>query len=119
MDDQAVDGRLMFTDDQIQAALDYLRDSSEEAAVARAQAKTLEKYLGVIEAEQKAIWQDMSNAAKQDEARRSPEYKQALKGWEEAIKRDCKYQMLREAASSRLDAWRTWQATNRAMEKIG
>ena len=109
----------MLNDEQVQAALDYLRDSAEEAAVARSQAKTLEKYLGVIEAEQKALWPDMSNAAKQDEARRSPEYKQALKGWEEAIRRDTKFQMLREAASSRLDAWRTWQATNRAMERIG
>ncbi len=108
----------MLTDQQVEAALDYLRDSAAEAAIARSQAKTLEKYLGVIEAQQKALWPDMSNAAKQDEARRSPEYKQALRGWEEAIRRDSQFTMLREAASSRLDAWRTWQATNRAMERM-
>ena len=104
----------MLNDEQVQAALDYLRDSAEEAAVARSQAKTLEKYLGVIEAEQKALWPDMSNAAKQDEARRSPEYRQTLRALEEAIKRDCKYQMLREAADARIRAWQTWSSNQRS-----
>ena len=103
----------MISDEQVEQALDYLRTSAPKAAVARSQAKTLEKFLGVIEAQQKAIWPGMSNASKQDEARKSPEYKQALEAWSEAVRQDCEFTMLREAASSRLDAWRTWQATNR------
>lgn len=103
----------MLTDDQVQAALDYLRDSAPKAAIARSQAKTLEKWVGVVEAQQKSLWSDMSNAGRQDEARKSPEYAEALKGWEEAIRADCEFTMLREAADARIQAWRTWQASNR------
>lgn len=105
----------MITDTQIESALDYLRDSAKPASVARAQAKTLEKYLGVVEAQQKQVSRGMSNAAAQDAARSSPEYKAALDAWEEAVKRDSEYTMLREAASSRIEAWRTMSSNLRAM----
>ena len=104
----------MITDDQIEAALEYLRDSAKAAAVARAQAKTLEKYLGVVEAQQKALHGSKSNAAAQDVARASPEYKQALDAWEEAVRRDGEFSMLREAASARIEAWRTMCSNARA-----
>ena len=104
----------MITDDQVDDALKYLRDSAPKAAVARAQAKTLEKYLGVVEAQQKAQAIGRSNAAAQDEARASPEYKQALDAWEEAVRRDCEFTMLREAASARIEAWRTQSSNERA-----
>ena len=104
----------MITDDQINSALDYLRDSAPKAAVARAQSRTLEKYLGVVEAQQKSHAVGRSNAAAQDEARASPEYKQALDAWEEAVRRDCEFTMLREAASSRIEAWRTQSSNERA-----
>lgn len=104
----------MITDEQVEDALTYLRDSAKSAAVARAQAKTLEKYLGVVEAQQKATGKGISNAAAQDQARASPEYKQALDAWEEAVRRDCEFTMLREAASSRIEAWRTQSSNMRA-----
>lgn len=107
----------MISDAQVEAALDYLRDSAKPAAVARAQARTLEKYLGVVEAQQKALTRGLSNAAAQDAARSSPEYKAALEAWEEAVRRDGEFTMLREAASSRIEAWRTMSATHRAEGK--
>lgn len=109
----------MITDKQVEDALDYLRDSAKHAAVARAQARTLEKYLGVVEAQQKAVHGSRSNAAAQDLARSSPEYKVALDGWEEAVRRDGEFTMLREAASSRIEAWRTMCSNARAEGKIG
>lgn len=111
----------MITDDQVEAALEYLRDSAKPASVARAQAKTLEKYLGVVEAQQKVIHgkDGRSNAASQDLARASPEFRQALDGWEEAVRRDGEYTMLREAASSRIEAWRTMCSNARAEGKVG
>ena len=104
----------MISVEQVEKALDYLRDSAPKAAVARSQAKTLEKWLGVVEAEQKTLQGSMSNAASQDIARASPEYKQALEGWKEAVRVDCEFTMLREAASSRIDAWQTMSANERA-----
>lgn len=104
----------MITDEQIEAALDYLRDSAKSAAVARAQSKVLEKYVGVVEAQQKQLTSGLSNAASQDMARSSPEYKQALQAWEEAVKKDSEFTMLREAASARIEAWRTMSSNERA-----
>jgi 23S rRNA maturation mini-RNase III len=104
----------MITDEQVEDALTYLRDSAKAAAVARAQAKTLEKYIGVVEAQQKATGKGLSNAAAQDQARSSPEYRQALDAWEEAVRRDGEFTMLREAASARIEAWRTMCSNARA-----
>lgn len=104
----------VISDDDIQAALDYLRDSAKAAAVARSQAKTLEKYLGVVEAQQKALHGTRSNAAAQDLARASPEFKQALDAWSAAVEEDAKHTMLREAAIARIDAWRTMSSNARA-----
>ena len=104
----------MISDDQVQSALDYLRDSAPKAAVARSQARTLEKYLGVVEAQQKALQRGLSNAAAQDCARASPEYKTALEGWNEAVRQDCEFTMLREAAAARVNAWQTMSANERA-----
>ena len=106
----------MLTDEQVEKALDYLRDSAPKAAVARSQAKTLEKYLGIVEAKCKAMAtaDGMSNAASQDWARSSDDYKTALDGWMEAVRQDAEFTMLREAASSRIEAWRTMSSNERA-----
>lgn len=109
----------IISDEQVEQALDYLRDSAKPAAVARAQARTLEKYLGVVEAQQKAVARGLSNAAAQDQARASPEYKQALDAWNEAVRKDGECTMLREAASARIEAWRTMSSNERAGMKVG
>ena len=107
----------VISEEQVNDALQYLRDSAPKAAVARAQARTLEKYLSVVEAQQKLKALGRSNAAAQDEARASPEYKEALDAWEEAVRRDGEFTMLREAASSRIEAWRTQSSNLRAEGK--
>ena len=107
----------MITDEQVEEALEYLRTSSKQAAVAKAQARTLEKYLGVVEAQQKSQSRGLSNAAAQDVARASPEYRGALEAWEEAVRRDSEFTMLREAAAARIEAWRTMCSNARAEGK--
>lgn len=105
----------MISEEDIDRALEYLRDSAKPAAVARSQAKMLEKYVSVVEAQQKQLRMgEGSNAAAQDAARASPEYRQALDAWAEAVKQDGEYTMLREAAAARIEAWRTHEATKRA-----
>lgn len=104
----------MITDEQVEDALTYLRDSAKGAAVAKAQARVLEKHVGVVEAEQKRLASGLSNAAAQDIARSSPEFRQALDAWEEAARKDAEFTMLREAASARIEAWRTMCSNARA-----
>lgn len=109
----------MISEEQIEQAIEYLRNSAKEAGVARAQARTLKKYLEVVEAKGKVTAQasGMTNAAARDVARASPEYKMALDGLEEAVKRDSEFKMLREAAQSRIEAWRTMCSNARAEGK--
>jgi hypothetical protein len=109
----------VISDSEVERALDYLRDSAKQAAVAKAQARTLEKYLGVVEAQQKSMARGLSNAAAQDQARSSPEYKAAIDGWEEAVRRDSEFTMLREAAAARIEAWRTMCSNARGERKLG
>ncbi len=109
----------MITDEQVESALEYLRTTAREAAVARANAKTLEKYLSVVEAEQKSKQRGLSNAAAQDMARCTPEFKEALDAWNEAVRRDSEFSMLREAAAARIEAWRTMCSNMRAEGKVG
>lgn len=107
----------MISEEQVDAALEYLRTTAKDAAVARAQARTLKKYLEVVEAQQKALHASGSNVAARDAARASPEYMTALDAWQEAVRRDCEFKMLREAASSRVEAWRTQSSNQRAENK--
>ena len=106
----------MLTDEDVEKSLDYLRNSAKAAAVARSQAKTMDKFVGVVEAKAKimATQDGLSNAASQDWARSSEDYKQALEAWAEAIRQDAEFTMLREAASSRIEAWRTFSSNERA-----
>lgn len=108
----------MITEDEVEKAWNYLRDTAKEAAVARAQARTMKKYLEVVEAQQKALHSGLTNVAARDLARASPEYKQALDALNEAVRLDCEFKMLREAAQSKINAWQTQSANNRAMERI-
>lgn len=109
----------MISDEDVDAALQYLRDSAKGAGVARAQARALDKYLGVVEAQQKlkAAATGISNASAQDQARASKEYVEAIKAYEEAIRRDSEFSMLREAAMARLEIWRTQRSDARAEGK--
>ena len=107
---------VIISDEQVEQALDFLRESAKRAAVARSQAKTMEKYLSVVEAKAKmlATQEGMSNVAAADWARSSEDYRTALDAWAEAIRQDAEFTMLREAASSRILAWQTFSANERS-----
>lgn len=109
----------MITEEQVESALDYLRNSAEPASVARAQSRTLKKYVEVVEAEKVSLQAgSMTHAQALMLARATPEYRQALDAWQKSVEEDCRFTMLREAADARIQAWRTEQATNRSMERI-
>lgn len=107
----------MISEEQVNDALEYLRTSAPKAAVARSQVRSLWKWVGVVEAQQKLKNPSESNAASRDLARSSPEYQEALRAWEAAVKTDAEFKMLREAAASRIEAWRTQSSNLRAEGK--
>lgn len=108
----------MITDEQIEAALDYLRDSVEAAAQGRANKVYLTEYRKTKKAELMNLCNETSEAAKERFAYSHAEYAEFLSGLRAAIYEDAKHTFLREAADAKIEAWRTQQANARTMEKI-
>ena len=108
----------MISDDDIEKALDYLRDSIERAALAKANKVYLTEYRKVKKAELMA--RSNFDAVNQQErfAYAHEEYKEFLLGMKEAIYQDAKHDFLRDAATAKIEAWRTQQSTWRSMDKI-
>lgn len=109
----------MISDADIEKALDYLRDSVEEAAQARANKVYLTEYRKTKKAELMNQSNEASEAAKERFAYSHPEYAEFLLGLKEGIYQDAKHDFLRDAADAKIEAWRTQQANERSIGKIG
>lgn len=108
----------MISDADIEKALDYLRDSVETAAQAKANKVYLAEYRKTKKAELMNKSNEPSEASKERFAYSHPEYQEFLLGLKEAIYQDAKHDFLRDAADAKIRAWQTQQATDRAMSKI-
>lgn len=109
----------MIEDEEIEKALDYLRDSSETCAKWTAEKVYLTEYRKV----QKAELMKQSNAStaveREQYAYSHVTYKEMLDTMKEAVYLERKHHFLREAATAKIDAWRTEQSNHRAMGRIG
>lgn len=109
----------MITDEDIEKALDYLRDSVEEAAQARAN----KVYLTEFRKTKKALlMQDCNEEAVNAQERYAyahRDYQEVLQGLKEAVRQDARHEFRRKAAEAKIEAWRTQQANFRGMGKIG
>ena len=105
----------MVEENEIEAALDYLRDSAEKAAQATADRKHLEEFR---KAKLAMLASDMegSEAARDRLAHAHPEYLALLDGLKEAVRRDEYHRHQRKRAELLIDAWRSQSATQRAMK---
>ena len=107
----------MITDQEVEKAIDYLRDSAQKAAQARANRIYVEEFRKVMKAQiMKERTSDAIGAQERD-AYADPRYKQHLEAIREAVMADEHSRFLREAASARIEGWRTQQATLRAEGK--
>jgi type I site-specific restriction-modification system R (restriction) subunit len=106
-----------ISEEQVEKALDYLRDSAEEAAEARAQRSHLEDYVKSLEAILMKESDDgkTSAAIQKRNALSHTKYLEMLVALREAVKRDEKYRYMRGAAQARIDAWQTLSANYRGM----
>jgi ribosomal protein S17 len=106
-----------ISEEQVEAALDYLRDSAEEAASARAERHHLEDYIKSLEALLMKESDDGETSAvvQRRNALAHPDYRKFLEAKKEAVKRDAKHQYMREAAKARIEAWQTLSANYRGM----
>lgn len=108
----------MITEQDVEKAVDYLRSNATHAAQARAERIYMEEYRKVVKA---TIMREQEQAANAQEARAyaDPRYAEHLKVMKEAIAKDeyCRWMMA--AAEAKIEAWRTQQANERALGKLG
>jgi hypothetical protein len=105
---------MTFTDDEIGAAIDYLRDSSSRAAEARAQVGYLEQWLRSLRATLALRAVGSSMAEREAIALSHADYLAAIDAYKVAVEADAKFRFLREAAKAKIEAWQTHSANERA-----
>jgi hypothetical protein len=109
----------MIPESDIEKAVDYLRQSAQEAAQARANVKYLAEFLKVKRSQLKNAMTGTSDAAAETKALADPAYLEVLEGYKAAVEKDAFHGFKREAAVAMIDAWRTQQSSLRAEGRIG
>lgn len=104
----------MITDDQAEAAVEYLKTSAISAAQARANRIYLEQWIKTVLAQETAKSGHKTATERDTEARSSSPYLAALQAYREAVEADEKHRFLREAAVAKVEAWRTLCSNARA-----
>lgn len=103
----------MISDDDIERAVSYLRDSAKPAAIARANREYLTEYrkslIAIIASEQN----DGAEATRDRQARASKRYLDFLEGYKEAVRVDEEHRFLRAAADAKISAFQTFSANAR------
>jgi hypothetical protein len=102
----------MISQRDIEKALDFLRDSAEEAAINRSNRIYVEDYLKVIKANIMSRYADMPVNAQEREAYKNVEYIAHLEAIREAVYEDEKLRFLIDAAKAKISAWQTMEKAN-------
>lgn len=107
----------MIQDEDIEKAVEYLRDNSRAAAQAKANRIYMEEYRKVIKAQ---IMREFAGALgmQEREAYADSRYTQHLEAVKEAVEKDEYHRWMMSAAEAKIEAWRTQQANNRALDKV-
>ena len=106
----------MITSEEVEKAVDWLRDNAGEAAKARAERVYVEEYRKTIKAQIMCEHKTESGIAQEREAYADPRYISHLDAIREAIEIDEKHRFLRVAAEAKLEAWRTFSANDRGVK---
>lgn len=105
----------IVTNNDLQKALDFLRDSANDLGLAKARAVKAGHMIKHIEAIEFKASEATSNDKRQADARTSDAYVDAINEDAYAAGELAKLQALREAAAMKIESWRSEQANYRAM----
>lgn len=103
-----------ISDEEVEKALDFLRDSAADVGNAVAEQAKCHAMLRHTKALAMKASGESSAVAQEREAYASPEYVAAIEAEFKAVREAAKLKALREAASAKLDCWRSAGANNRA-----
>lgn len=109
-----IENRSFITDDEIDRALDFLRDNARDAAQAKANRVYVEEYRKVVKAQLMKEHASMSAVLQEREAYSDPRYVQHLEAIKQAVELDEGHRFLRAAADAKIEAWRTQSSNTRA-----
>lgn len=109
----------MISEEDIEKAVDYLRDNATKAAKAKADRVYLEEYRKVVEAQLMREHSDLAVNAQEREAKADPRYKQHLEVMKDAIERDEYHRWMMKAADAKIEVWRTQSSNQRSIGKLG
>lgn len=109
----------MITDDDIEKAVDYLRDNASKAAKAKAERLYMDEYRDVVKSRLMREHDDLGLGAQEREAKADARYVQHLEAMKEATEKDEYHRWMMKAAEAKLEAWRTQQSNARSLGKLG
>lgn len=107
----------MISDEALEKALDYLRDTAESAAQKRADRLYLDDFSRVLRATIMAEHLAEPVNAQERHAYSDIRFKNHIEGLKQAIFEDEKARFLRDAAAVKIEVWRSQQANMRAEGK--
>lgn len=106
----------MITDENIEKALDFLRDDASRSAQDRANRIYIEEFRKSLKAQIMREHLDMPVSAQEREAYADPRYVTHLEAMKEAIRIDEHNRFMRASAEAKIEAWRTQSSNTRAMK---
>lgn len=111
-----MNNRTFIKDEEIDRALDYLRDNADAAAKARAERVYVEEYRKTIKAKIMKEHDGKSAVIQEREAYADARYVEHLDAIRQAVANDERHRFLLSAADAKIQAWRTQCATERSMK---
>jgi hypothetical protein len=109
---------MIVSDEDVEAALDYLRDNARAAAKAVAYRIYMTEYRKSKKAELMGQCNEAAVNAQERFAYSHPEYRQHLDDMQTAVEDACFHEFMLKAANAKIEVWKTDQYRIRAMEKI-
>jgi len=106
--------RSFITDDEIDKALDFLRDNARDAAQARADRVYVTEYRKYLKATIMKEHDKLSAVLQEREAYSDPRYLAHLEAIRDAVKADASHEFLRAAAEAKIKSWQTQSSNSRA-----
>lgn len=110
----SIPNRTFIEDAEVDRALDFLRNSADDAAKARAERIYVTEYRKVLKATIMKEHGKLSAVLQEREAYADPRYAEHLLAIKEAVMLDERLGFLQAAAEAKIEAWRTQSSNERA-----
>ena len=108
----------IVSDQEVEKALDYLRDESLPAAKAIAYAGYMAEWRKTLKAKLMGLCNEGTSAAQERFAYAHAEYEAHLRDMQTAVEKAKEAEFLMKAASVKIEVWKSEQYRNRAMERL-